>query len=94
MRDHLGSGGRYRLGNRVGVESIGYDRTRPQAAHEVLLRCAPGHSDHLVASFHEQRDERSAENPGGAGYEDFHDCSFRLIISLLTRGRCPGGDSA
>ena len=72
MHDHLGLGGRHRLGDRVGVESVGHDRARSQAAHQVLLRRAPGHPDHLVASRHELRDERSAENACGAGYEDLH----------------------
>jgi hypothetical protein len=32
-----------------------------------------------VASRHELRDEFSAESACGAGYEDLHDWSFRLI---------------
>jgi hypothetical protein len=32
-----------------------------------------------VASRHELRDELSAESACGAGYEDLHDCAFRLI---------------
>jgi hypothetical protein len=63
----------------VGIESVGHDRPRSQAAHQVLLRCAPGHADHLVASRHELRDELSAENACGTGYEDLHRPSFRLI---------------
>ena len=77
--DHLGLGGRHRLGDRVGVERVGHDRARPQAAHQVLLRCAPGHPDHLVAPRHELRDELSAEYACGACNEDLHDCSFRLV---------------
>jgi hypothetical protein len=80
MDDHLGLGGRYRLGDSIGVESVGHARARSQAAHKVLFRCAPRHPDHLVASRHEQRDERSSDNPCGAGYEDLHACSFRLIV--------------
>ena len=79
MHDHLGLGRRHRLGDRVGVKGVGHDRARSQAAHQVLLRRAPGHPDHLVAARHELRDELSAEDAGGAGYEDLHDCSFRLI---------------
>ena len=82
MHDHLGLGGRHRLGDRVGVERVGHDRARAQAAHQVLLRRAPGHPDHLVASRHELRDELSAENACGAGDEDLHDCSFRLVHPL------------
>jgi hypothetical protein len=33
-----------------------------------------------MALGYEQRDERSSENSCGAGYEDLHDCSFRLVI--------------
>ncbi|MGB0091610.1 MAG: hypothetical protein WBP81_03625 [Solirubrobacteraceae bacterium] len=80
MHDHLGLGGRHRLGDRVGVQSVGHDRARSQTAHQVLLRCAPGHPDHLVASRHELRDERSAENARGARYKDLHDCSSRLTL--------------
>jgi hypothetical protein len=29
MHDHLGLGGRDRPGNRVGVQGVGHDRTRP-----------------------------------------------------------------
>jgi hypothetical protein len=35
-----------------------------------------------VTSRHELRDERSAENTCGAGYEDLHNRSSRLIVSL------------
>jgi hypothetical protein len=87
MHDHLGLGGRHRLGDRVGIERVGHHRPRSQAAHQVLLRCAPGHPDHLVASRDELRDECSAENAGGAGYEDLHDCSFRLITSETRQRR-------
>jgi hypothetical protein len=79
MHDHLGLGGRHRLGDRVGIERVGHDRPRSKAAQEVLLRRAPGHPDHVVALRHELRDERPAEHAGGAGYEHFHDCSFRLM---------------
>jgi hypothetical protein len=79
MHDDLRLGGRHRLCYRVRVESVGHDRARPQAAHQVLLRFSPGHPDHLVAARHELRNERSAENACGAGYEDLHDCPSRLI---------------
>jgi hypothetical protein len=75
MHDHLGLGARHRLRDRVGIQRVGHDRARSQAAHQILLRCAPGHADHLVASRHQLRDERSAENARGAGYENLHDCS-------------------
>jgi hypothetical protein len=76
MHDHLGLGGRHRLADRVGIESVDHDRPRSQAAHQVLLRRAPGRPDHLVASRHQLRDEHPAESACGAGYEDLHDCSF------------------
>jgi hypothetical protein len=38
MHDHLGLGGREPLGDRVGVQSVGHDRARSQAAHQILLR--------------------------------------------------------
>ena len=82
MHDHLGLGGRHRLGDRVGIESVDHDRARPQAAHQILLRRAPGHPDHLVAPRHELRDELSAENACGASYEDLHDCSSRFRLPL------------
>ena len=88
MHDHLGFGRRHRLGDRVGVESVGHDRARSQAADQVLLRCAPGHPDHLVPSRYELRDELSAENACRAGHEDPHNCSFRLFPSE-TRLRGP-----
>ena len=72
MHDHLGLGGRHRLGDRVGVESVGHDRARSKVANQVLLRPAPGHPDDLVAFRHELRDELSAEDACGAGYEDLH----------------------
>ena len=93
MHDHLRLGGRHRLGNRVGVESVGHDRARSQAAYQVLLRCALGHPDHLVASRHELRDKPSAENARGAGYEDLDDCSSRLI-AIVRRDRGAACDSA
>ena len=37
MHDHLGLGRRDGLCDRVGVESVGHDRARSQAAHQVLL---------------------------------------------------------
>jgi hypothetical protein len=77
MHDHLRLGGGHRLGDRVGIESVGHDRARSQAAHQVPLRLGLGHPDHLVASRHELRDERSAENACGAGYQDLHDRSSR-----------------
>jgi hypothetical protein len=81
--DHL----RLRLGDcarhRVRVEGIGHDRPRSQIPERVLLRRGPGHPDHLVATRHELRDELSAENACGAGYEDLHDCSSRLIWSWI-----------
>jgi hypothetical protein len=40
-----------------------------------------------VASIHELRDECSAESASGAGYEDLHDCSCRLIASMTSEGR-------
>jgi hypothetical protein len=80
MHDHLGLGGRHRLGDRVGVERVDHGRARSQAAHQVLLRCAPGHPNHLVASPDELGDELSAENARGAGYKDLHDRSSRLIL--------------
>ncbi len=89
MNDHLGLGGRHRLGHRVGVERVSHDRARSQAAHEVLLGRAPGHPDHLVASRRKLRHERSAENAGGAGNEDLHDGSFRLICLLDETGAPP-----
>jgi hypothetical protein len=46
-----------------------------------------------VASLYELRDERSAENACGAGYENFHDCSSRLICDLR-RNRSAARDSA
>ena len=76
MDDHLGLGRRYRLGDRLGVESVGHDRARSQASQLVLLRRGPGHPDHLVALRHEMWDELSAESACGAGYEDLHGCSF------------------
>jgi hypothetical protein len=75
MHDHLGLGARHRLRDRVGIQRVGHDRARSQAAHQILLRCAPGHADHLVASRDQLRDERSAENARGAGYKNLHDCS-------------------
>ena len=82
MNDHLGLGRRDRLGDRVGVESVGHDRARSQAAHQVLLRRAPGHPDHLVASRHELRDELPAENTCGARYKNVHECSSRFTLFL------------
>jgi hypothetical protein len=67
MHDHLGLGGCHRLGDRVGIESVDHDRARSQAAHQVLLRRAPGRPDDLVASRHELRDELSADGACGAG---------------------------
>ena len=81
MHDHVGLGGRHRLGDRVGIERVGDDGASAQAAHQVLLRCAPGHPDHLVAFRHEPRDEPPAENACGAGDEDLHRCSSRLVSS-------------
>ena len=80
MHDHLGLGGRHRLADRAGVERVGHNRARSQAAHQVLLRCAPGHPDHLVASPDELGDELSAENARGAGYEDLHNCSSTRML--------------
>ena len=37
----------------IGIESVGRDRPGPQRPQPILLRCAPGHPDHLVASCHE-----------------------------------------
>jgi hypothetical protein len=79
MHDHLGLGGRHRPGDRVGVQRVGHHRARAQAAHQVLLGCAAGHPDHLVALRHELWDERSAEDARGAGYEHLHDRSFRVV---------------
>jgi hypothetical protein len=72
MHEHLRLRGCHHLGDRVGVERVGHDRARSQAAQQVLLRLAPGHPDHLVASRHELRDELSAEDAAGAGHEDPH----------------------
>jgi hypothetical protein len=82
MHDHLGLGGRHRLGDRLGVESVGHDRVCSQAARQILLRCCPGHCDHVVALCHELGDELSADNACGAGYEDLYDCSSRLLCPL------------
>jgi hypothetical protein len=79
VHDHLGLCGGHRLGDRVRVESVSHDGLRSQRLQPILLRRGPGHPDHLVASRHELRDERSAENACGAGYEDLHDCFSRLI---------------
>jgi hypothetical protein len=89
MHDHLGLRGRHRLGHRVRVERVGHGRARTQVAQQVLLRRAPGHPDHLVASRHKLRDERSAENAGGAGNKNLHHGSSRLIHSLDETG-APG----
>jgi hypothetical protein len=67
------------MGYCVGVESVGHDRARSQVAQQFLLRRGSGHSDHLVASRYELRDELSAESACGAGYEDLHSCSSRLL---------------
>jgi hypothetical protein len=80
VHDHLGPGGRHRPGDRVGVQRVGHDGMGSQAAHEVLLRRGSGHPDHHVASRDELGDERSAEDTGGAGYEDVHGSSCRLIF--------------
>jgi hypothetical protein len=79
MHDHLGLDGRHHPADRVSVERVGHDRPRPQRAQPILLRRGPGHPDHLVASRHELRDDRSADDTRGACYEDLHDCSSRLI---------------
>jgi hypothetical protein len=79
MHDHLGLGGRHRVGDCVGIESVGHNRLRPQGPPPLLLRRGPGHPDYVVASRHEQREELSAEDACGAGYEDLHHCSSRLI---------------
>jgi hypothetical protein len=47
MHDHLGLRRRHRPGDRAGVQSVGHNRPHYQAAHRVLLGCAPGHPDHL-----------------------------------------------
>jgi hypothetical protein len=54
-------------GDRVGVQSVGHDRARSEAAQQVLLGCSPGHPDHVVAFRRELWNERSAEHAGGAG---------------------------
>ena len=93
VHDHLWFGGRNRLGHRVGVESVGNDRARSEAANQVLLRRAPRHPVHLVAFRHELWDELSAEDAGGAGYEDLN--SVLLCSSApVRREKEPGRDSA
>jgi hypothetical protein len=79
MHDHLRLGGRHRLGDRVGVESVGHDRPRPQRPQPILLRRCPGHPDHLAAPRREHGDELPAENASGAGDQDLHDSPSRLI---------------
>ncbi len=94
MHDHLRLGLAHHPCHGIGVESVGHHRVRSQAAEQVLLRCAPGHPDHLVASRHELGYERSAENACGAGYEDLHDCASRLILpSTPITCRCAASNS-
>jgi hypothetical protein len=53
MHDHLGLGGSHRLGDRVGVKSVGHNRPRSQAAHrifETTNRLRAEGTDHLLAA--------------------------------------------
>lgn len=92
MHDHLCPGGRHRLGDRVGVKSVGQNRARSQTAQQVLLRRTPGHPDHLMASRHELGDKRSAENARGADHEDLHGSPF-VSFTLVRRDRDAACDS-
>jgi hypothetical protein len=91
--DHDGLGLRHRPRDRLGLERVGDGRPRTQAADHVLLGRRARHADDLVAVRDEQGNELLAERPGGAGYEDLHAISFRLI-RLLRRdgaGACDSG---
>jgi hypothetical protein len=67
MHDHLRLGLAHNPSHGIGVESVGHHGARSQAAQQILLRCAPGHPDHLMSSRDELRDQRSAESACGAG---------------------------
>jgi hypothetical protein len=79
MHDHLRLGRRHRLGDRVMVESVGHNRARPQAAQQLLLRCAPGHPNDVVPTRDKLPDARSADHTCRAGNEDLHGCSTHFI---------------
>jgi hypothetical protein len=83
VHDHLGLGLADRAADGLGVEGIGERGPRAHVPHKPGLRLAARHADDVVPVGDEERDQLSAQRPGGAGHEYLHGNSFRRLIYPL-----------
>ena len=80
MDDDLGLGRGHRGRHRITIQRIGHGHPRAEPVQQVLVRRAPRHAHHVMASRHQQWDERSAENACSAGHKYLHVTTPLILV--------------